>query len=273
MNDPAVLDSVPAVNDALEHWRCPDCEYDLHGLPTLRCPECGQTYSREQLQRTHERLAFESATGWRRIPAFFITCFNVLVRPWVFARRVTAGYSFRHGAAFGLICFAGTLVTRATLVTGWAFFVVWWSAALACIVAQSVILATLDRQSWIVSDRHWGHSFLFWLVVGGYTSAVMLTEVVYGPPELALSSFLERDAMRSLFFEFQDARLFVFRLQILSWTVALTIVFVARQRGANKTILFWIRSLVVWLLLWCIYGAAVEYVGLPMHQWLIPIRW
>ena len=43
---------------ALAHWRyklyckgtCPKCRYDLHGLTTARCPECGTPVDREAMQ-------------------------------------------------------------------------------------------------------------------------------------------------------------------------------------------------------------------------------
>jgi hypothetical protein len=170
--------------------RCPRCGYNLTGLTLPRCPECGATFDWEEVRRLaadRPTIAFERAGGWRKIPAFFVTWATVLFAPWIFARQIVQHVSWRHGFAFGAICFAGTSLAHAFDME-WEVQVAWLSAALACILVQALCLSLLDPALW----RRPGQTLRFWLVAGCYTSAVMPTEaVVYGPPMLAVSDLLE----------------------------------------------------------------------------------
>ena len=53
-----------------EHLRCPNCDYGVFGLPESRCPECGRSFSWEQVRTLALRLRsrlFEHR--WRDDPA------------------------------------------------------------------------------------------------------------------------------------------------------------------------------------------------------------
>jgi hypothetical protein len=49
-----------------EHFECPECGYDLYGIPDLRCPECGFRYDASALRSmatTVERVRWVAARG------------------------------------------------------------------------------------------------------------------------------------------------------------------------------------------------------------------
>ena len=45
------------------HLVCPKCGYDLHGIPEVRCPECGFRYDHEALK------SLADSTYWVRLAA------------------------------------------------------------------------------------------------------------------------------------------------------------------------------------------------------------
>lgn len=76
--------------------RCPLCDYDVHGLPEPRCPECGHVFEWEELTdpaRQRVRWLFEHQgtmasylkTQWR------------LANPWRFWRTMRPAYTQRVG--------------------------------------------------------------------------------------------------------------------------------------------------------------------------------
>jgi len=55
--------------------RCPTCDYALEGLPTHRCPECGQPFDMNRLVRTWTRLRDPRWTGAERpMPGLGLRC-------------------------------------------------------------------------------------------------------------------------------------------------------------------------------------------------------
>jgi hypothetical protein len=163
--------------------RCPKCEYNLTGLIEPRCPECGAAFdwSDPRLRSVYgPAIAFERARGWRKIPAFLRTWLTVLLAPWVFARQVVKHVSVRHGVAFAAVCFG------ATAAGGWwqadtPFMLTWLTTALIFIVLQAIVLSILDPNAWRGAAPA-AAALRFWLLAGCYTSAVMPTEVIAGPP-------------------------------------------------------------------------------------------
>ena len=59
------------LRDALDARPCPSCHYDLRGLASGRCPECGTAFDTQDLRPMREGLALErwqgdATTWWRR---------------------------------------------------------------------------------------------------------------------------------------------------------------------------------------------------------------
>jgi hypothetical protein len=57
-NHPAMLE---------QHLPCPKCGYDLHGIPAVRCPECGFRYDADALRSVHESAETKRLTTARGI--------------------------------------------------------------------------------------------------------------------------------------------------------------------------------------------------------------
>jgi hypothetical protein len=160
--------------------RCPRCEYNLTGLTDARCPECGTTFDWEAVRRAAQNapiIAFERARGWRQLPAFFVTWATILFAPWAFARQAVIRARGWYALVFGVLCF---VPVTARYVLEWRdgeIWLVWIGTAAAYVLLQAVFLAAVDWSGW----RHPLASLRFWLIMGGYTSAIVATEFVYGP--------------------------------------------------------------------------------------------
>jgi hypothetical protein len=177
----------PAAHAADSGLRCPRCGYNLTGLSSPRCPECGTEVDWEHarfLAANPPQIAFERAAGARRIPAFIVTWLTVLFMPWVFARQAVRRISARWGLLFAAVCFAGT--ASALLIDYYpGVWAAWMFVAALYILAQTLCLTLLDARSLptLVDSAR------FWLAVSGYTSAITLTEVL-SPPLLTLDDLV-----------------------------------------------------------------------------------
>ncbi len=175
---PAPL-SAPVADTGL---RCPRCRYNLTGLAQPRCPECGTVFDWEDVRRAADptpTIAFERARGRHRVPAFLWTALTVLFAPWVFARQVVRRARLRSALGFAALCLAATALS---LLFDWApdVYVVWMVTAAAYLPVQALALSLLDVPGWSQPLR----ALRFWLIVGGYTCAVMVPEIYTGPPLL-----------------------------------------------------------------------------------------
>jgi ribosomal protein L37E len=254
------------VRSAESHARCPRCEYDLTGLPEPRCPECGFVFSWDDLPRLRNppTIAFERWSGWGRMAGFVWTAVTVLLTPWIFARQCVRRMNWRAGLLFGACCFATTPIS---LVFGAdvAFLVAWVATGAIYIFAQAVVLSVLDWQHW----RDGVASWRFWLGIGGYTSAVVMTELYRGPPQIELSSIADLfNGGRGAFFRMPSEPL-VHWTQMLLWIAGLVCIRTARlrERGAR-----WgrVTAAVVTtvVLVYMMYALAIEHVGMRIHDWL-----
>ncbi len=272
--------SVPATDTGL---RCPSCGYNLTGLTEARCPECGEAFDWEAVRQAADptpTIAFEQARGWRRVPAFFWTALTVLLAPWVFARQVVRRARVRSALLFAAICFAATALT---LVFEWApdIYLIWMLTAVAYLPVQVVALTLLDLPGW----RRPLRTLAFWLIVSGYTSAIMLTEIYSGPPLLSLRDLLQQIHWCLIFFlsgnpavgaawvplvwEPSVAALIGW-VQLTIWVAGPACCLFVRWRAARQPRA---RGVVAALLLAAVliglYGAAIDYVASPLTDWLI----
>jgi hypothetical protein len=87
-----------------EHFRCPQCGYDLHGIPEVRCPECGFGFDHAAL-RTLGRSA-----EWGRLSVARAVIVRSVIGACVAACVVTYAFS-GPGLVFLFICAAAFAVS------------------------------------------------------------------------------------------------------------------------------------------------------------------
>jgi len=253
--------------------RCPYCEYIVAGLPQPRCPECGAAFTWDEARRSGTSppaIAFERARGARKLPAFLVTWLTVMFAPWVFARQAAGRIDGRHALAFGGACFAFTWLAMIDALVGsggadLSFMIAWGTAALAQILAQTLVLYAID----VPHHRPARASLGFWLAIGGYTSAVMTTEIFHGPPplewDMLLKPPLSPAAGRMLSPAFE---LVAHGVPMLLWLAGLACVVFTRIRRAWGAHLAGGMALLAVALVYVLSIAVVQWVGWPIGAWL-----
>jgi hypothetical protein len=254
-----------------DRLQCPSCDYNLSGLIEPRCPECGGTFDWDAVQReaaNPPRISFESLRGVRRVSGFVITWATVMFGPWIFARQTGKRIDAKCATAFAAICFAGTLLS---LFAGadWQFITTWLLTAAVYLVAQMLWLSLVDPQTWFGRRP----PLRFWLLVGFYTSAVMMTEFAYGPPQLLLSELIPAPLGgapgRPRFFTLQDVGNVVWWAQMLLWLAALGCCYAVRiGRPARRRRVVIPAAVLVSISLLILYAAIVEHVGGRIYNWV-----
>jgi hypothetical protein len=96
---------------------CPKCEYNLTGIESERCPECGTTINWDAVRLVRDVEAQRPSTCWERWPwplkplAFLVTAFQAALLPWIFARQLPACPRRLAALTFLVLCIAvGLLV-------------------------------------------------------------------------------------------------------------------------------------------------------------------
>lgn len=268
--DTTTLAASAAVDSGL---RCPECEYNLTGLTEPRCPECGVVFDWEEVRRAvanPPRIAFERAKRWNKVPAFFVTWVTVLFAPWIFARQIVQHASLRHGLVFGVACFVPVTVCYLWFSWGFDFYWTWVSTAAIYILMQAVLLTFLDPTGW----RRPLLTFRFWLAVGGYTTAIVVTECVYAAPLVAVSEIrncIERCAegrfVLSDFYNLVGSGWHQWWgwIQICLWLAALACCYWLRLRRRRISSRFaFVATSAVALSLFVLYGFCVEVLGVDI---------
>ncbi len=216
---------------------CPRCDYNLTGLPRPRCPECGFEFEWHEVGAARPRptIRFEQASGWDRLPAFFITWITVLVTPWIFAQQIVRQARVRWALVFAAACFAFTPLSfvfepQPELLD----LAGWWIIAAFYLPVQTLVLAAADVAHW----KHFRASLRFWLAAGCYTSAVVATEV-FGSP-LMTAGDLWRLASGVRFPILINAEMYALTLtaaigwgQLALWVIGLGCCYFARLRRRN----------------------------------------
>jgi len=247
-----------------EGLRCPRCEYNLTGLTQPRCPECGVEFDWDEVRATADRgppIAFEQARSRRKVAAFIKTWATALFAPWVFARQVAARAGLRDAMIFAGVCFALTQVAP----WSWEIAPVWLTTAAGFVLLQAAWLTVLHPRGW----RKLKSTYRLWLIVGCYTSAVMPTEILLGPPMLLLSESINALLGRSngwytisFFDRWPRLEFFIFAVQLALWLASVTICYrrvliVYSGRAARVNL----RSVFAAVTLLVLYAASVEYLG------------
>lgn len=262
---------------------CPRCDYNLTGLTRPRCPECGHEFTWDKLRHGVPRrqwIPFERARGWSKVIALPLTAIEVLFLPWIFARQAARRLSPSHAAIFSVVCFATTLLAL-LMNCSWDFWVAWVLTALIYFPIQTLTLTIVDVGGWLTprDGRHvhgFLHTLLFWTLITGYTSAVMMTEIVEGPPIVGLTELLDLlrgqlppDSLtRSLFDYNWDPGTSVVRAQMLLWLLGLACCYAARIQRHGWPLWFRIAgAAVVFVGVLFLYATVIEFIGVPIAKW------
>lgn len=248
--------------------RCPTCDYLLVGLPQNRCPECGCVFDPAAVQKWQTRTPpwFEQARGGSVIVAFVGTWLTVLATPWRFAWQTVGGLRGGRAAWFGGICFASTFVS---LFFGAdpAIIAAWLSTAAVYLILQTAWLVAMD---WPHRDRPL-HSAGHWLAVGGYTSAIVMTEWYYGPPLFMLSEFVDliSSPRSSSLFSSNGIRSVLAWAQVIVWLIGVVCCVDARlaSRARSRRARI-IAAFICFASLLVLYSASIEYIGAPLYNFL-----
>lgn len=269
---------------------CPVCHYNLTGLVTERCPECGSPFDRDQLFQALGGPApvhFERLRGWWRPLGFVISWITVLFLPWIFARQAVQRVSVRAGWGFGAVCFVGTSIAL-LIEAEWAVYAAWMAAAVVYVLLQTILLTTFDP----APVNRWRAGLAFWLAISGYTSAVMVTEILTGPPLVFFSDLIRfvfgptswvGEALTSRAYQLSGLYPYVEWMydgqslmgllqwgQMFLWLAGVVCCFYARLRQArHHPFRAVVSSGAVALLLLLLYSAVAQIVGFPVFEALV----
>ena len=188
--------------------------------------------------------------------------------PWIFARQAVRRLSTGWGLLFGALCFLP--ITVRNLIEGLdQFYPAWLSAAAIYIIAQAMLMIGMDPHGW----RKPAATFVFWLGIGGYTSAVVATECISHAPLLGWSDMYSTLAEMCAG-DFSDLDQFIrpstFHisfLQIVIWLLGLECCYVARLRkaGVSGGILI-LATIVCIAILLNLYAFCVAPVGTSLYE-------
>ena len=112
---------------------CPNCGYDLRGIASTLCPECGQPFDRDTLAKSQIPWVYRSEIGRRK--AYLRTAWLSLIRPRALASEIARPVSFADADSF----------RRATI------WIIWPTALAAAAIAARDYVWHLGWSEWIVA--------------------------------------------------------------------------------------------------------------------------
>ncbi|MCA9243796.1 MAG: hypothetical protein KDA32_07590 [Phycisphaerales bacterium] len=260
-------DSEP--NGLVDASPCPRCGYDMRGLD-LRCPECGAMFSSREalIEAQRPRLAFERASGLPILSAFGHTWLQSLLWPAGMARSLPNSTNAR-AIAFGVICFAATLLSL-LFGANIQFVAAWIATGALYVLAQAMVLTIFFPER---GQRSLTAVYGSWFRVGCYTSAIVMTEFVIGPPLVQPSQMAIYLVAPWLVENLSSgfARVFGQWLMLVVWLISLA--FVIAERAAprqRRSTRLWIGFAIAFLGLSHLYAVFVAHVGTTIYNWLDP---
>jgi len=171
----------PATTDT--GLRCLDCEYNLTGITSLRCPECGAQIDWDSLRAIWHLEKTRPGTFWEQWPwylkpvGFFVTALQVALMPWLFARRLQARPKLRWALSFLFLCWLISYVVAWDVANVENVDITMWTIGVACqMILQTVLFGFFLRPTRVKNP------FRFWFAVTCYTSYPLLLESFDEPP-------------------------------------------------------------------------------------------
>lgn len=248
------IERVNAVEDI--GLRCLRCEYNLTGLASDRCPECGTTIDwavvRSDNDSRRKGTPAHHARGWGKVPATLQTILMMLFVPWRFAARLRADERFGPSLVTAVVSYLTFLVVQTVIDRGLpgAKDVLQMALTVATVIlAQSLCLAALAGANGFPAAR--GRSRLrFWLIVSLYATCFVAAWPLTGEPPV-LSSWNDANFywpfdQRPGFFS-SGPNLGV-TIMVYWWWLILAVVLIVRARSR--------------------WHAAFGIVALPVFTWL-----
>ena len=164
---------------------CARCDYNLSGLTSCTCPECGWPIDWELARHRGDQwrsgTPAHRARGWRVIDQTLLTLLVMLCAPWRFARELRSDESIWAALAVAALSFVSLFVWWPTFDDLWRSIAIYGSAVTAVIVCQALCFSTLDFSGgrWRLP---WLRRLRLWLLVSLYSTCFVAAWRLAGAP-------------------------------------------------------------------------------------------
>jgi hypothetical protein len=162
---------------------CLSCAYNLTGINSDCCPECGLALDWDEIRQMALLHCDRPGSHWERYRGiqkpvgFLITALRAAFLPWRFAQDIPSRPRLKPAIAFAGVCVAISVVTGQICdkpdVAG---YLTWYSGVACHILLQTALLGYLLPPSSLQ------YGFRFWLVMSFYTCYPLMTEAIDSPP-------------------------------------------------------------------------------------------
>jgi len=163
---PSQRDEVSAEGDQDGEVFCPECGYDLQGLDTSRCPECGFAFDPNKLRESQIPWSHRGELGWFK--AYWRTAWLATFHTLRLAREISRPVSYRDAQLFRWLTVTHT-VGVILILTMWQREWMWEATAMWLYPWSVVVLPPFEQQWFIVLVAD-GLLFLFLLAGTGVSS-------------------------------------------------------------------------------------------------------